>query len=170
MAVMLIREETSADIDAIRAVNRAAFVRPNEGRLVDLLRSDGLITVSLVAVAEDRVVGSVVFSHLPISTPTGAIDAVALAPVAVVPQHQRRGVGTALIKGGLRICKERGRAAAFVLGDPSYYARFGFLTEPAKSIASKYSGPAWQVLELTEGALHAVAGSVTYPAAFEEVE
>ncbi len=168
---MIVREELPADIDGIRAVHAAAFARPNEGRLVDRLRSAGLIVTSVVAVVDQRVVGSVVFSSLPISTISGAIEATALAPIAVESQHRQRGIGTALVEKGLHLCESRGSAAVVVLGDPSYYRRFGFCSELAERIASPYSGePAWMALELARGALNGVHGRVTYPDAFSEVD
>lgn len=166
---MIVRQEQPTDVAAIGEVNAQAFARPSEGRLVDRLRSAGLIIASIVAVVDDRVVGSIVFSSLPIATPPGTIEAAALAPMAVVPRYQRRGIGTALVHKGLAICKQRGVAVAIVLGDPSYYARFGFSSELTKGIASPYTGEsAWMALELVEGVLSGVEGRVDYPQAFED--
>lgn len=164
-----LREEMPQDIDAIREVNAAAFGRTAEGRLIERLRNGELVVVSLVAVIQGDVVGNIVFSALPIKTRTASIDAVALAPMAVRPEEQRRGIGTALANEGLRICKERGYAAAIVLGHPSYYRRFGFSQRMAEDIKGPYCGPAWMALELIDGALADIVGSVTYPDAFDDV-
>jgi len=166
----VIREETIEDADGIREVNACAFLRPNEGRLIDRLREDGLIVVSLVATVDRQIIGSAVFSDLPIVTAAGIIEAAALAPIAVKPEHQHRGIGSALVREGLRLCKERGKDAVIVLGDPVYYARFGFSSELAKGIIGRYSGPHWMAIELNEGILRVVEGRVTYSEAFAEVE
>jgi putative acetyltransferase len=165
---VIIREEVLDDAPFIRAVHDGAFGRSSEGRLVDRLRDDGLMATSTVALAGNRIVGSAVFSRLVLETSAGVIRSVALAPVAVVPEFQRAGFGTALIREGIRLCKVRGECATFVLGDPGYYERFGFSQKLAERIDSIYSGPHWMALELTDGAL-ANPGRVTYPSAFEEV-
>jgi putative acetyltransferase len=136
---------------------------------VDRLRSDGLVVVSLVAVQAGSVIGHILFSKLPVETADGAIAAVALAPMAVRPEWQRRGVGSALVREGLIQCRERGKAAAIVLGHPNYYPRFGFSATLAKGLTSPFSGAgeAWMALELQPGALAGVAGIVRYPEAFQ---
>ncbi len=168
--MLSLREETPDDVHAIREVHAAAFGRSAEGRLVDRLRNDGLVVASIVAVVNTQVVGSIVFSALPIQTRAGRIESVALAPMAVMPEHQHRGIGTTLLDEGLRICKQRGKAAAIVLGHPSFYRRFGFSSDAAKGIKGPYSGPAWMVLELIEGTMRDIEGTVTYPDAFAEVD
>ena len=167
---MFVRDENRYDLEAIRKVNLEAFGRSSEGRLVDRLRSEGLIVASLVAVVDGRIGGNIVFSELPIRTEECVIDAAALAPLAVVPELQRRGIGTALVTEGLRACRTRRKAAVLVLGDPSYYERFGFSAAAAQNIRGPYSGPGWMALELATGALDGVEGSVTYPDAFADVE
>jgi putative acetyltransferase len=168
--VLHLREETAADVDAILEVNAAAFGRLAEGRLVDRLRDDELIVASLVAVVDERVVGSIVFSRLAVEGRIGSISAVALAPMAVLPEYQRRGIGTALVREGLRVCRQRGSNVAIVLGDPPYYSRFGFSCALAQRLNSPYAGSAWMALELFDGALPGLKAKVTYPAAFAEVE
>jgi putative acetyltransferase len=97
------------------------------------------------------------------------IPAAALAPLAVAPARQRRGIGSALVRRGLDVCRERGRAAVIVLGHPSYYPRFGFSAALARGFRAPYAGEAFMALELTPGALAAGAGDVRYPKAFELV-
>ncbi len=162
----MVREENSGDAEAIRSVHDEAFGRPHEAHLVDRLRAAGLVTASVVAIDDGRVVGNAVFSRLSVETARGPIEAVALAPVAVVPKRQRTGIGAAMIEQGLRLCRQRGLLAAFVLGDSSYYRRFGFSAARAERIQSPYSGPHWMALEFAEGALDA-EGRVAYPAAFD---
>ncbi|MDQ6780002.1 MAG: N-acetyltransferase [Candidatus Eremiobacteraeota bacterium] len=164
-----LRQETIADINAIQAIYAEAFGRPDEGLLVDRLRTGGLIIVSLVAVHEAQVVGSVILSDVTIQTDGWSIAAVALAPLAVRPAHQRQGIGAALVRESLRLCTQHGKAAALVLGDPSYYRRFGFSSALAAPIKSPWSGPAWMALELIPEVLRDVKGSVAYPDAFQDV-
>jgi len=160
------REETADDLGAIHDVNTAAFGQSAEGDLVDLLRSDGLVVSSFVALTSDEVVGHILFSQLPIETELRAIPAVALAPMAVLPQFQRQGIGSELVQRGLDICRERGQQAVIVLGHPEFYPRFGFSPQLAERISSPFSGEAFMTLELAEGVLQNVQGRVTYPPPF----
>lgn len=164
----VIRPETSVDYEAIRAVNDAAFGETEESTLVDRLRHDGCVVASLVAEESGRVVGHVLFSDLPISTARREIPAAALAPLAVHPDWQRRGIGRELLQAGLLACRAAGKAAVIVLGHPGYYRQFGFSPELARGISSPYTnhGDAWMAIELEPGSLADVTGSVTYPPAF----
>lgn len=170
MTAFSIRKEQSGDLEAIREVNRLAFGQDAEGRLVDRLRADNLLVASLVAVEDNRIVGHILFSELPIDTGSKTIRAAALAPMAVIPSHQRRGIGSSLIREGLEDCRSCGAAAVVVLGHLNYYPRFGFSPEKAKCLRSQYSGPHFMVLELVPGVLKGVLGTVTYPPAFAEVD
>lgn len=167
---MEIRDETVDDRDAIREVNRLAFGGEREARLVDQLRTDGLVVASLVAVEAGAAVGHVLFTALPISTDYGVIPAAALAPLAVVPARQRQGIGSALVRHGLEVCRARGRMAVFVLGHPAYYPRFGFSADLAHGYRAPYAGEAFMALELMPGALVSAAGDVRYPKAFRLVD
>src|SRR4051812_4430770 len=104
-ADVLIRGEAMSDADGVREIVREAFGRDAEGLLVDRLREAGVIVVSLVADDQDVLVGHVVFSRLPIETDRGAIDALALGPLAVVPARQRQGIGSLLVHAGLEQCR-----------------------------------------------------------------
>ena len=165
---MLIREETPEDREVIRAVNRLAFGGEIEGQLIDRLRADGDVLLSLVAQVDGEVVGHILFSKLKAETSGGSIKAAALAPMAVTPEFQGRGIGTALVERGLALCRERGYTAVVVLGHPAYYPRFGFSAQKGQSLSSPYSeaGDANMALELVPGALAGVSGSVRYPEAF----
>lgn len=169
--MLQIREETATDLAAIRDVNRRAFGREGEARLVDRLREDGLVVTSLVAVEDGLVVGHILFTDLTIETDRGDVAAATLAPLAVIPERQRAGIGSALTQRGLVVCRERGKAAVVLVGHPTYYPRFGFSAELAQSIRSPYSGAgeAWMALELTPGAL-AGGGETRFPAAFALVD
>ena len=168
MAALLIREEIPADHDAVRDLNRQAFGGTAEAELVDRLRTRGAVIVSLVAVENNEIVGHILFSDLPIETKQAVIHAVSLAPMAVLPQYQRRGIGSALVRRGLELCRERGYSIVVVLGHPEYYPRFGFAAVLATNLKSPYSGAgaSWMALELVPGALDGVKGTVRYPEAF----
>ena len=161
-----IREETSNDRDAIRALNDLAFGGEEEGRLVDRLREEGLVISSLVAVENDEVVGHILFGELPIETDGKAVRGASLAPMAVRPDRQRRGIGSALIRKGLEACRERGVDVVIVVGHPAYYPRFGFSAEKAKGLRAPFRGEAFMALELTPDVLAGVRAKVRYPAAF----
>lgn len=162
-----IREETVNDHEAIREVHRRAFGCDDEAQLVDRLRHDGCVVVSLVAAVGDSVEGHILFSDLPIETDRGVIHAAALAPMAVMPERQRQGIGSGLLRAGLEECKGAGRAVVVVLGHPEYYRRFGFRAELTKALKAPFSGEAFMAIELVPGALKGVAGTVKYPKAFE---
>lgn len=158
----MIRPAVPADWPAIHAVETAAFGRPDEANLVDALRSDGDALVELVAEEDGKIVGHILFS--PLATDTGAAFA-ALAPVAIIPERQKDGLGGALILAGLEACRSRGIAAVILLGHPDYYPRFGFSAEAARTIKAPFSGPAFMGLALTQDALAGPA-TITYARAF----
>jgi putative acetyltransferase len=166
-----IRDETPADHAAIREVVRRAFDEENVAELVDHLRADGVVIASLVAVENDQVVGHILFSETPIDTDHGVIAGATLSPLAVVPERQGIGIGSALVERGIGVCRERGRGAIIVVGHPTYYPRFGFSAELASAVRSKYSGAgeAFMALELMPGAL-AGGGTARVPAAFDLVD
>jgi putative acetyltransferase len=120
---LTIRKETAEDVLSIRAVVHAAFGRAGEADLVDGLRRSGALTLSAVAVVGSRVVGHVGFSSLTID---GRHPALALAPMAVAPDCQRQGVGSALIRWSLEECRRLEHGLVIVVGKPAYYPRFGF--------------------------------------------
>lgn len=161
-----IRPESPTDHEAIRQVNRLAFGKDEEARLVDALRDGGYVQVSLVAERDEQIVGHVLFSDLPIITDSGTVPALALAPMAVVPKFQRQGIGSQLVRCGLDVCREQGHPVVIVLGHPAFYPRFGFSSELAQPLLSPFSGEAWMALELVPGALDGVAGRVEYPPPF----
>jgi putative acetyltransferase len=165
----VVRCEHTDDIrerSAIRSINEAAFGRPDEADLVDRLGSEGAVLLSLVAEVEQRIIGHVLFSRMSIETSNGEVSAVALAPVAVLPDHQRRGIGEQLIRHGLDLLRARGERIVIVLGHPGYYSRFGFSTEKARFLESPFPTEAFMAMELSSGALEGIRGKVRYPAAF----
>jgi putative acetyltransferase len=173
---LIVRREDSADTQersVVHSIHEAAFGRPDEADLVDKLRSEGAILLSLVAElghqeAEQQIVGHILFSRMWIESSTGPVPvpATALAPVAVLPAHQRRGIGEQLIRAGLDLLRAGGERIVIVLGHPDYYSRFGFSSQKARSLESPYPPEAFMALELSPGALEGVRGKVRYPAAF----
>ncbi len=106
--MIAVREETPADYDAVREVNRRAFGQADEARLADALRAAGVVVASLVAEEDGRIAGHILFTELEIETTAGPLRAAALAPMAVQPERQRRGTGSALVRRGIEVCRKRG--------------------------------------------------------------
>lgn len=159
---MNIRFESTEDAPAIRFVNETAFGGPDEAVLVDRLRDEGDVLLSLVAVQDQRIVGHILFSRMFVDP----LEAVALAPVAVLPEYQRRGIGENLIRHGLEHLRELGERIVIVVGHAGYYPRFGFSTEQARTIESPFPRDVFMAMELEPGALEGVRGRVRYAAAF----
>jgi len=162
-----VRAETPEDRAAVRAVNQHAFAGEDEARLVDALRDGGYARVSLVAEVEGRVVGHILFSDLLIVTDGGLVPALSLAPMAVRPEFQKRGIGSALVRTGSEVCRDQGHRIVVVLGHPHYYPRFGFSAKLAEPLTSPFGGhDAWMAIELVPGALAGVRGWVRYAPPF----
>jgi putative acetyltransferase len=164
-----IRLENSESVEeraVIHAINKAAFGGTDESALVDKLREDGHAIVSLVAELDARIVGHILFSRMWIRTATRLVPAVALAPVAVLPAHQRGGIGGRLIRHGLELLRGQGEKIVIVVGHPDYYPRFGFSTDKARLLTSPFPVDAFMAMELSAGALDDVQGPVVYPSAF----
>jgi putative acetyltransferase len=161
---LTIRSEQPNDAAAIRDLLDAAFGGTAESGLVERLRAGGHLLLALVAVRDETLVGYVAWPRLRIETPDGSFPAVALAPLAVRPACQRRGVGAALTRAGLAQLRERGETLVFVLGDPAYYRRLGFSVQTARAYDSIYAGEHFMALELSTAARK--SGRVSYPAPF----
>jgi putative acetyltransferase len=130
---MLIRSETELDIDEISNVTKAAFKdhpisHQTEHFIINALRAGNVLTISLVAEIDGRIVGHIAFS--PVSISDGSRNWYGLGPVSVSPEYQRQGVGKALIYEGLKLLKARGAGGCILVGDPDYYERFGFKSFP----------------------------------------
>lgn len=163
---VLIRPETVADVTAIGEVNRLAFGQGGEARLVEELRAGGFVRVSLVAELHGRVVGHILFSELSIDSDAQSVSALSLAPMAVLPDFQRQGIGQRLVKRGLEVCRDQGHRIVIVLGHPEFYPRFGFSAKLAAQFTSPFSGDAFMALELVPGSLQGIEGQVCYPPPF----
>lgn len=166
---MEIREERAGDRDAIRRVHLGAFGGDTEVRLVDLLRVRGKVVVSLVAVEASEVVGHVLFSSVTIDG-AGHARSLGLAPVGVLPAFQGGGIGSSLIREGLSRCSGAGYDLVVLVGDPRYYARFGFQSAKRYGLDNEYGvNEEFMVLELQNGALNRTQGLVRYAPEFAEV-
>lgn len=168
---LLIRSERSEDRQAIAAIHTEAFGRPDEAALVAALRGLAEPTLSLVAEADSRVVGHILFTPVTIRSATSSSPALALAPLAVLSAHQGSGIGSDLVRSGLDACRGLSQSVVFVPGNPKFYARFGF--EPAAPRGLRYRtsmlDAAFQVAELEPGALGNRAGDVEYLSPFDSV-
>lgn len=156
---MIIKDEAAADRTAIHALVQSAFGHADEAKLVDALRADGELVVSLVAIEDDRIVGHIALS--PLQSPRRAL---ALAPLAVAAGHRRQGIGAALIDAALARARTLPADMIFVLGDPAYYGRFGFTTSAADPYDSMFTGPHFMALALT--ATQPKSAPVIYARAF----
>ena len=190
-------EEGQQHVPHVQSLLRAAFEGEQEGKLVTLLRSSPQLALSLVAVVTEEheesdvelqhdvpfapgtVVGHVLYSRLGLRDESGAVvvpcDAastlVALAPLAVLPQSQRMGIGSLLVRRAQRELERMGATAEFVLGHPQYYPRFGFKRGTEYSISYiQECGDSWMAREIVPGALAPYGGCTTvYDEAFNNV-
>jgi putative acetyltransferase len=167
---MLLRSERFEDAAAIRAVNAAAFETSAEAELVDILRAQAAPLVSLVAEQAGAITGHILFSPVTLAgAPELAI--MGLAPMAVLPAEQGRGVGSALVRAGLERCRQLGCGAVVVLGHADYYPRFGFVRASRFGVGCEYDVPdeLFMALELEPGSLRGKSGKIRYHPAFAGV-
>ncbi len=167
--VVSIRPEQPADAAAIRRVLDAAFPTAAESRLVERLRASGHLRISLVAAVDGAIVGHIAFSPVEIEGAASDGIGVGLAPVAVLPDHQRQGVGSRLIREGLAACERAEYGFVVVLGEPEYYQRFGFTQADRRGLGNEYGADeAFMVLELCSDSIRANRGVVRYGPEFAE--
>ena len=170
-----VRPELAIDLDQIHELHRVAFGRPAEAELVDAIRSghDFVPGLSVVAVTDDgSVLGHVLVSRVAFEPDdgTGRVDVLALAPLAVLPPHAGRGIGTALTLAALEAADARDEPFTAVLGPPSFYARFGFVPAADHGVDGPYAG-AGEVFQVRPrpGRGDFPPGMLIYPAMFEGV-
>lgn len=161
---MKVRDEHTTEGDAIAQVVERAFGRADEAWLVARLRRDGHAAVSMVAEVDDAIVGHVLLT--PMEAPFKALS---LAPLSVLPEYERRGIGAELTRAAIDRARAEGWDAIFLLGDPKYYARFGFRADLAAGFSSLYAGPHLMVLPL-HGELPTHTGPIDYAAGFADLD
>lgn len=170
---IIIRPETPDDYDSITQINNAAFGQKNEGLLVENLRKNPAFIpqLSLVAELQNHLIGHILFYQIEIKSERGILKTLALAPMSVLPEFQKQGVGGMLIKRGLKTAKELGHNSVIVLGHAEYYPKFGFIPasrwgiKPPFKVEDKY----FMAQELLPGELENASGVVIYPDEFNDV-
>ncbi|MHB8793041.1 MAG: GNAT family N-acetyltransferase [Thermoleophilia bacterium] len=170
-SVIGIRTERPEEVSQIREVNKQAFGQPTEADIVDRLRSNCSETLSLVAVDGEAIVGHILFTPVVVDGPDGKMTGMGLAPMAVLPERQRQGVGSRLVREGIKILGRRGCPFIIVLGHPAYYPRFGFEPAAAHGLISQWEGvpdEAFMVLILDSDAMEGVIGVAAYRDEFDE--
>lgn len=164
---MHLRPAVASDRGDIRAVHLLAFPSSAEADLVEQLVQDGVAIISIVAVENGRIVGHVLLSRMDVEADGGTLNAVGLAPVAVIPEMQRHGVGSALIEAAIADARRLGVEMIFVLGDTGFYRRFGFAAEAARPFASPYAGAHFQALAIGRALGPVQRGTASYARAFD---
>lgn len=169
---LTLRPETISDKAAIYELIQLAFEQEEESKLVDRLREDEsyIPDLSLVAVLEAQIVGYILFTKIVIQNDQGvAHPSLAIAPMAVLPAHQKQGIGGLLIRMGLASAKDLGYTSVIVLGHKDYYSRFGFVPAEKWNIQTHYEVPSeyFMALELKPNGLASVSGMVKYAKPFE---
>ena len=167
---MTIRPERPEDASRIREVHQRAFGQPAEAELVEKLRASGCESLSLVA-DDDTVVGHILFTPVVVEGPERRVVGMGLAPMAVLPDRQRQGIGSQLVTLGLEVLRARGCPFVVVVGHPEYYPRFGFEPASKHGLASQWEGmpdAAFMVLVLDVGAMAGATGVARYREEFNE--
>lgn len=164
---MLIRTEQKNDHAVVHAVNISAFSTPAEAELVDALREQVQPIISLVAEVSGDITGHIMFSPTSLSG-DASLKMMGLAPMAVAPEQQRKGIGSMLVRAGLEECRLLGVAAVVVLGHPEFYPRFGFSPASRFGMDSEYdvAKELFMAIELQAGALSGESGTIKYHAVF----
>ncbi|MCC3772047.1 GNAT family N-acetyltransferase [Streptomyces sp. UNOC14_S4] len=162
------RAETTADIPTIHDIVTAAFGRPDEADLVDALRADTAAWIDGLSLVSIDSAGEIIGHALLTRCHIGDTPALCLAPVAVRPDHQRGGAGSAAIEAALSTAEEQGERYVVVLGHPAYYPRFGFTRASEYGIGVTFDVPdeALMVLALDESHPAPPSGVVRYAAPF----
>jgi len=165
-----IREEQPLDIETIREVNIRAFGQNQEADIVDKLRQNCNELMSLVATIQDQIVGHILFSPVKIENEDRTIWGMGLAPMAVLPEYQRQGIGSELIRTGIARMKSKGCPFVIVLGHAEYYPRFGFKPASGFGIWSEWDVPddAFMILVFNESEIRGSAGVARYRPEFAE--
>ncbi|MGD9873909.1 MAG: GNAT family N-acetyltransferase [Kiritimatiellia bacterium] len=168
---VIIRPEKPADIPAVRALNEAAFGQTVEADIVDAVRAECRSAVSLVAEDEGRIVGHIFFSPVVVSDDMESVRGMGLAPMAVLPERQRQGIGSALVREGIEKLRQKGCPFIVVLGHPAFYPRFGFMPASRKGVFCQWDGvpdEAFMILILDKSVMAGAAGTARYREEFDQ--
>ena len=164
----LVRLEQPSDAAAIDHVLRSAFPTDQEGLLVERLRTHQRLRLSLVAEVDGVIVGHIAFSEVTIVESIAKSTGLGLAPLSVVPELQRRGLGAQLVGEGLRACERLGAGFVVVLGAPEYYRQFGFRSADLFGLKNEYgASEAFMALELKNASI--TPGLVRYESEFSNL-
>ena len=166
-----IRSEQPKDINEIRLLNDKAFGQPDEGRIVDKLRKSCNGILSIVAISNNKIVGHIMFSPVTIEAQEGVIEGMGLAPMAVLPELQNQGIGSKLLKEGLRIIRNTSCPFVIVLGHEKYYPRFGFQRASKYGLKSQWEGvpdDAFMVMIFNDSEMKGMSGVVRCRDEFDE--
>ncbi|MCK4911746.1 MAG: N-acetyltransferase [Thermodesulfovibrionales bacterium] len=170
---IIIRKEEDHDHVEVGKLLGSAFEQDLEARLVDSLRKnpDFVPELSFIAECDEQIVGYILFFPIKIISKQDRHASLALAPMAVAPKYQRKGVGKAMVEHGLTKAGHSGFDSVIVLGHAEYYPRFGFRPASLYGINAPFEVPdeAFMALELTKDGLDRVSGTVVYPEEFNEV-
>ena len=162
-----VRKADPGDTDAILSVVRSAFPSDEEANIVKSLKDNKKLQISLVATLNNEVVGYIAFSSVDLIGSDEQYVGLGLAPVAVIPQHQSKGVGSKLIKESLQLCLDMRTPFIVVLGEPSFYCRFNFVKASDFKINNEYGADnAFMVLELQPNTLPKDGGIIRYTSEF----
>jgi len=168
--MVLIREEKKQDIEAIRQVNIKAFGQSQEADIVDKLRNNCSPFLSLVAEVDNKIAGHILFTPVLIETDTGMVEGMGLAPMAVLPEYQKQGIGSNLAIKGLEKVKQSVCPFVIVLGHSDYYPKFGFEPASRYGIRSEWEVPdeAFMVILFDKSKSDTISGIAKYRSEFAE--
>ena len=165
--IINIRKETENDCNDIKSVNDKAFGQENEGKLVKNLRKNEkyISDLSLIAEVDNKIVGHILFFPIKVISQENEYETLSLAPMSVLPNYQKMGIGSKLIEYGIKAAKKAGYTSIIVLGHPDFYPRFGFVPASTFGIKPPFEVPdnAFMALELLPNSLKGKQGTVKYP-------
>lgn len=169
MFEIVIREEGPGDAAAIREVHEEAFESDVEADLVDALRETCTERISLVALVDEMIVGHILYSPAIARAGSQVVTGVGLAPMAVRPSYQRKGVGSALVRRSMEVIRAAGYGFIIVVGHPDYYPRFGFERGSIYGLSCEFEGvpdEAFMIAVFDHDTVQTLSGVVTYHPAF----